>query len=390
MAQRYLENFSFLGSDEIKVLFVDDDREDFLLVKAMLKKSQQPKYSIEHAADYDEAYELIISGRYDICLVDYRLGARDGLELLGEVRAGGCTEPIIILTGQESSEVDLLALKAGASDYLTKNHLEPELLSRSIRYALQKGALMEELAFSARLSTLGEMTAAIAHEINNPLTIIVAKAEMLSDFVEKAIADPSQKEQALKASKGIVDTSKRIGRIIRAIRATSRGGHLDEVEPFSIRDMIHDATELCEERFRSHNVELHVNIADDVTVAGRITEISQVVLNILSNALAAVENRDVRWVRVDVNERNSAVEIAVSDSGGGVPEVLRPKIMKPFFTTKKNGRGTGLGLSISKQIVEAHRGELTLDAGSEHTRFVVKLPKVEHNASAVDKEIQPQ
>ena len=137
-----------------------------------------------------------------------------------------------------------------------------------------------------------------------------------------------------------------------------------------------EVTELCVSRFNSHGVRLTVeHQAGDAEVECRSTLLSQVLMNLLSNAYDAVEGQKAPWVRVCCTDLGDFVEVAVSDSGPGIPAELRERILEPFFTTKDVGKGTGLGLSISKAIVESHQGELYLDSGHPQTRFVVRLPK---------------
>ena len=106
----------------------------------------------------------------------------------------------------------------------------------------------------------------------------------------------------------------------------------------------------------------------------REAQISQVLLNLIANAADAVQDLSERWIRIEVSRNADAVEIAVTDSGGGIPDEIRARVMQPFFTTKPAGQGTGFGLSISRAFAEAHAGTLTIDVASPHTRFVVTLP----------------
>src|SRR4029077_10772522 len=103
------------------------------------------------------------------------------------------------------------------------------------------------------------------------------------------------------------------------------------------------------------------------------TQVTQVLLNLLSNAYDAVENQDERWVRIAVDIHDDEVQIGVLDSGPGVPDDIAARIMEPFYTTKEIGRGTGLGLSLSKGIAEAHGGRLELDPHARPTRFTLTL-----------------
>jgi C4-dicarboxylate-specific signal transduction histidine kinase len=116
-------------------------------------------------------------------------------------------------------------------------------------------------------------------------------------------------------------------------------------------------------------------------------QISQILLNLLSNAFDAVENQSLRWVRMGAEADDQQVRITVTDSGPGVPPDLESRIMEPFFTTKDVGKGTGLGLSVSKGNAEAHGGSLALDRTSLDTCFVLTLRR----APAVpEAEVEPE
>ena len=133
------------------------------------------------------------------------------------------------------------------------------------------------------------------------------------------------------------------------------------MRPESVAAIVGDTVELCAERFRQHTIDLVVEpIAPDLYADCRAVQISQVLLNLLSNAHDAVEAAPRRRVRITAEGDEREVRIAVSDSGPGVPRDLRARIMEPFFTTKEIGKGTGLGLSVSKGIAEAHGGRLAL------------------------------
>jgi len=122
-------------------------------------------------------------------------------------------------------------------------------------------------------------------------------------------------------------------------------------------------------------IKLEVIGADDaVDVDCRPVEISQVLLNLLTNACDAVSDQAVRWIRVELSSSETSAFIRIFDSGPGVPVDLENKIFQPFFSTKEVGKGTGLGLSISTGIIQKHRGKFFLDTNSDHTCFVIDLP----------------
>jgi C4-dicarboxylate-specific signal transduction histidine kinase len=226
---------------------------------------------------------------------------------------------------------------------------------------------------AAKLAALGEMSANVAHEINNPLTAILLRARRLETLANKKRLD---KDAVVRVVQQIGSTVDRIRRIIDALRSFARQGDEDPMRPESVRRIVEETVELCAQRFRMANIELDVvYAAEDGYVECRGPQISQVLLNLLSNAFDAVEGRRVRGVGVRVEAREQEVRIAVVDSGAGVPPELVDRIMEPFFTTKEIGHGTGLGLSLSKGIAEAHGGQLFLDTGSAQTRFVLSLPR---------------
>jgi C4-dicarboxylate-specific signal transduction histidine kinase len=117
-------------------------------------------------------------------------------------------------------------------------------------------------------------------------------------------------------------------------------------------------------------------IPKGLTLPCRKTEVSQVILNLLSNAIDAVTEVQDPWIRLHVKDQAEAIEILVEDNGPGIPAEIVDKIMLPFFTTKEVGKGTGLGLTISRTIAESHHGSLHLATEMPHTTFVLTLPKL--------------
>ena len=153
-----------MNESRVCVLLVDDDEDDYVMTRDVLSEIEGQRYDLEWVATYEAALEAIETHRPDVCLVDYHLGAHNGLDLMREVLAGGSTTPIILLTGQGGHEVDVEAMKAGAADYLIKGQIEAPLLGRSIRYALKRAQDLEALQESKRFlqSTLDALSAYIA------------------------------------------------------------------------------------------------------------------------------------------------------------------------------------------------------------------------------------
>ncbi len=130
---------------KLKILLVDDDEDDYIIVRDMISEIPGHGYSLEWLATYDAALDAVGRNHHDVYIFDYRLGERDGLELLREAIANGCKTPMILMTGQGDREVDIEAMKAGAADYLAKGQISPLLLERSIRYAVERARTLESL-----------------------------------------------------------------------------------------------------------------------------------------------------------------------------------------------------------------------------------------------------
>jgi len=224
---------------------------------------------------------------------------------------------------------------------------------------------------SAKMSSLGEMASGIAHEINNPLTIIQNMAGLMSGRVEKGEASAQWlKENLLK----IENTTQRIAKIIRGLRAFSRNSEADPMLVVKISQIMDETLELCQQKFQSEGIELRVQVDSNVSLKCRSPQISQVLMNLLSNSYAAIIQLPEKWIEVRTEFEKKSLILTVTDSGKGIPAEIRDRIMDPFFTTKETGSGTGLGLSISKGIVEEHQGQLYYDPSSPRTRFVLKFP----------------
>src|ERR1044071_675761 len=134
-----------LGAQEIRVLLVEDDEDDVVLAREYLSESEYYKFKVEWVANPQHARERMLRERFDIFLIDYRLGSENGLDLIKFVQDKGVLVPCILLTGQGDMKVDLDASRYGAADYLVKTELSPSLLQRSIRYALSQSTVIREL-----------------------------------------------------------------------------------------------------------------------------------------------------------------------------------------------------------------------------------------------------
>lgn len=232
---------------------------------------------------------------------------------------------------------------------------------------------LECLAHSSKMATLGEMAAGIAHEVNNPISTISLLSSVMKGMVVPGKLRPELLAEQLQRVDLCVG---QVSQIVRRLQDFSRNSSKDQFRSTSVDGLVRDSVALCEARFKSKGVSLILpELQIDRHVECRSSQISQVLLNLLSNALDAVEGQKRPMVWIDVCEHGNMLEISVSDSGPGVAPADRPKIMEAFFTTKPPGKGTGLGLSISSSIAHEHGGDLRFDDAAEHTRFVLTLPR---------------
>ncbi|MBI2601550.1 MAG: GHKL domain-containing protein [Deltaproteobacteria bacterium] len=232
-----------------------------------------------------------------------------------------------------------------------------------------------ELIQSSKMAALGEMAGGVAHEINNPLGVIMMRANQIARLLQLENADLEQAQKFLQA---IEKTGIRIKDIVAGLQSFARTGKDDIFLSTSVARIVKDTLVLCSEKFFHNGIDLKVAmVPEDVEIKCNHTQISQVLLNLLSNAFFAVKESPGKdkWVELQYLDQGENIRLMVVDCGEGIPEKVAEKIFQPFYTTKPVGQGTGLGLSISKGIVEAHGGSLYLDKQNKNTAFGVILPK---------------
>ncbi len=225
---------------------------------------------------------------------------------------------------------------------------------------------------TAKLASLGEISAGIAHEINNPLTVIKGKSQHIALLLQR---NDHATDKVIYDTGIINQMVNRIASIVRGLKVFARDASEDPFLLSRVNTIIDDTLTLCKSRFSSRGIQLDVDLCDDQEIECRATQISQVLLNLLSNAFDAVEALNEKWVKITTLNHDTSIEIQISDSGPGISSELQDKIFQPFYTTKEVGKGTGLGLSISSGIIKSHSGELFVDTVNDHTLFTVILPK---------------
>jgi signal transduction histidine kinase/predicted CopG family antitoxin len=229
------------------------------------------------------------------------------------------------------------------------------------------------LAQASKLTALGEMAGGIAHEINNPLSIIKGYIDLLRRHsIRKTLAPELLTEYIERIDK----TVSRISRIVNGMRRFARESSLDKKVNYSMNKIIEETLDVCLEKINNNGTRLDVEyLQNDTNIFCRPVEISQVLLNLINNSFQATSNFSHPWIKITAENLNDIVRINIIDCGKIIPLAVQQKLFQPFFTTKDVGVGTGLGLSISRGIIEEHKGKLFYKVGAPSTTFVIEIPQ---------------
>jgi len=250
----------------------------------------------------------------------------------------------------------------------------PELLHQ-IQTVIGSAA-KERFAAADRMAALGTLASGIAHEINNPLTYVIANLQTLAERLP-AIANGANRELADAVAEAL-DGADRIRRLVKRVQMVSPGQHQERVTTVALRDVLQTALALTENQIR-HRAHLVRDIDQDVYVRGDWERLEQLFVNLLLNAAQAIpEGRaSENEVRISLRELpgQGAAVASIADTGEGIPLEVQERIFQPFFTTKPIGQGKGLGLSICRGIVTALGGQISFQSEpATGTTFRVVLP----------------
>ena len=309
----------------------------------ILGMSHQKTHSfLQDATIYDAIWKMVISGQI----------------WKGEIRHGRADK------SEYWTETTVIPFFKGDGELEQVMYIEFDVTSRKIAE--------QSLVATSKLASLGEMAAGVAHEVNNPLAIILSYIEEMEEKTqENELFAPAFLSDILK----IKQTALRIASIVKSLRTFSRNVENDPFEFVDLKFIIDEALGLCKERFKQQGIEVRIENIPCVKMECRVPQVGQVFFNLLSNAFDAVSNQAKPWVEITAYQPDPhKICICVTDSGNGIEEHVASRIMQPFFTTKEIGKGTGLGLSISSGIALSHGGQLRLNHRHPNTQFVLELP----------------
>jgi len=359
-------------STSLNVLVIDDDDVDRQAIKRALSKTQYPAITTE-AIDKASAEQALEEQNFDCIFMDYFLPGENGLEMVKHLRDKGVDTPIVILTGQGDEALVADILRAGASDYLSKNQLSSDTLQRALNYviAVREAELEREQAHSSAIESArikSEFLANMSHEIRTPMNGVLGMLSLLKEtslddeqklYVDNAVASG---EALLTLISDILDFSK------------IEAGKLNlECIEFDIRTLVEETLESLAEPALQKNLDLSCNIPPDIPVValGDPMRLRQVLNNLVHNANKFTEHGEISvTVSVDeVTDTHTTYRFEVSDTGIGISEDAQNQIFDSFSqgdgsTTRRFG-GTGLGLAICRQLVEHMEGRIGVSSRTE-------------------------
>ena len=399
----------------VKVLLIEDDEDDMVLVSGLLREIQTARFELVWESDYERGLARLSSEPFDICVLDYRLGAHNGVELVGEATKRGCRVPIILLTSQDDLDVDLAAMNAGAADFLNKGKINAAVLERAIRYSIQQRKVQEqqikllmEQAARAQAEAANrakdQFLAVLSHELRTPLTAVL----MSVSAMEQEQDIPARSRELFSIIKRNVDLEARLIDDLLDITRITRGKLELRKEVVDLHQQIREAVNTCcgsEIEQKQIIVSIHTD-AQRHHVFGDPARLQQVLWNLIKNAVKftpelgridirtsnqegsgfAVHGKEKAPSAAVVNpepraaNRSPSIVIEVTDTGIGIEPEALPKIFNAFEQadrkiTREFG-GLGLGLAICRALVEMHGGTIRARSTGRNqgATFVVELP----------------
>jgi len=383
-AFRWSQSVRELRRTTIRVLHAEHDPADVELIRRAFRE-HGPHFQLEVAWRARDVLERLRAAPYDLLLLDYRMPDRSGIEVLKALREERIRIPVVMMTGQGDEETAVQAFKLGAADYIIKRESDlpklPSTLENVLaqrRLADEKDALLvlngqrtqAQLLQTEKLAAMGQLLAGVAHELNNPLAVVMGRTALLSE----QLAGSPLVTQAEK----IAQAAERSARIVRNFLALARQ-RPPERQRVHLNHVVREAVELLAYQLQIDSVEVVFDLATDLPALwADLNQLHQVIVNLVSNAHHALRaRRPPRRVTMTtrVDAARSRVSLVVADNGPGISVEVQDRIFEPFFTTKPTGQGTGLGLSLCRGILEGHGGSIRVEsAPGQGATFRVELP----------------
>jgi signal transduction histidine kinase len=374
--------------EKIKLLLVEDDEDDFILTRDLLNEIYSDNLELEWVKDYDKAVERLLSNEHAVCLLDYRLGSHNGIELLRQAREQGSNCPSILLTGQTDREIDFEAMRAGASDYLIKGELNPALLERAIRYSRERRRIEEERlqlvreqqareAAEAANRAKDDFLAMVSHELRSPLNAILGWTRIL----RSSNVDEETVERALETiERSAKSQAQMIEDLLDVSRVISGNLRLNLIE-INLSNIIKRVLEASYPAAEAKQIQIHTEYEETTgVVMGDPDRLQQIFANLLSNAVKFTP--DAGSITIKMNQAGSYAQVSIKDTGIGIGADFLPQVFERYKQGrnehKRKHKGLGLGLAIARHLIEMHNGKISVHSDGEGfgSTFTVLLPLV--------------
>ena len=363
----------------IKVLLVDDDQDDYLIIQRIFAQIPDTPFEVEWVDNFEAGKTIIEQSRHDVYLIDYLLGARTGLDLLGEIEPEKRSQPFIILTGAGNEDIEWRSIQLAAADYLVKGSFDANLLSRTLYYALQRKKVEDQRV--QHLMDLNrskdEFISIASHQLRTPATGVKQYVGMLLEGFAGTLTD--QQIALLKKAYESNERQLRIVSDLLKVAQVDAGKVMLHKKPVDIgslvRDVVRDQAEIVIDRNQTIECQLPKK---NVIVSVDEASIRMVLDNVLDNASKYSE--EDTHIKVVVSNSKADVTISVVDQGIGINPEEKTRLFEKFSRldnslSAKVG-GSGLGLYWARKIIDLHGGKISYK-GNEGpgTTFDIKLPK---------------
>jgi signal transduction histidine kinase len=384
------------GRRPLRVVLVEDNPDDAELVLRELRLGgYAPVY--RRVLTRATLREVLSTEKWDVIISDHSLPDFSAPEAFALVREMNIDIPFIIVSGTVGEEVAVEAMRSGVHDFLLKGHFKRLVaaIEREIREAAvraERRTIREQLLISERMASMGTLAAGVAHEINNPLSVVAGNMHVIRKELESmsrhlaagAVATGGELLARLSAStdslresvRDAEEASERVRAIVRDLRVFSRPED-DRRASVDIHRVLESALRMARNELRQR-ARVVLSFGEVPAVDGNEGRLGQIFLNLIVNAAHAIPEGQSRDNTVSVATRldGDMVAVEISDTGSGIPPEIMPRIFDAFFTTKPIGVGTGLGLAICHRLLTAMNGRVEVDSSvGVGSTFRVFLPR---------------